>query len=107
VKKNQEVNEKAKKERIGNILSRSTRKEQYREKYLKNKKCENGDKKDKRLERYQAAQRKVHQDLVEHTRESHNYQNNLMQELEQRVEAKKQRERAKSAHHYSSIQNQK
>ena len=59
VKKNQELNEKLKKDRIGHILSRSTRKEVFREKYFKNKKQLDGLKKDTHTDRIIAAQRKV------------------------------------------------
>jgi hypothetical protein len=59
VKKNQEMVEKFKKERMNHILGRSTKKELFRDKFFKTKKLMDGDKKDKRGERLMAATRKV------------------------------------------------
>jgi hypothetical protein len=55
VKKNQEMVEKLKKDRITHILGRSTKKEQFRDKFFKTKKLVDGDKKDKRGQRLRAA----------------------------------------------------
>lgn len=91
-----------KKDRIGHILTRSNKKELFREKYFKVKKLNDGDTKDKRADRLNAALRKTQQDKQEHNRDGQEYYNNTMKELNFRQEQVQRRERAKSAHHYNS-----
>ena len=59
VRQNQELNAKFKKDRIGHILTRSTKKELFREKYFKTKKLIAGDTKDKRADRLNNAMHKT------------------------------------------------